>query len=132
MRSEISSLVTISCFRSAIISDRSDVIAVGGSSVSMLTGEILVALGEGSVRLVTWGRIDAMSRLICSRIAFLISATAEVIISRREVISFFKACISAVYWVAVAANVGEDAIVLWLVAVDMTVGAIEAIKPSES
>jgi len=62
-------------------------------------------------------------------IAVLISATAEVImLLHREVILFFRASSSAMYCAAVANCAGRDATVFWLVAVEATVGVVEAIQ----
>jgi len=64
--------------------------------------------------------------------AFLISATAEVIMLCREAILFFRSAKSAACCVALVACVGGEAALGWLVAVDATVVTVGAVEPSES
>ncbi len=85
IRSEISSLVAISCFRPAMRSERSGVVAVGGStSVSIwLEVRVSVSLVEG------WHCVGRET------MTFLSSATAEVMKLRSSESSFLMASSSA-------------------------------------
>jgi len=64
--------------------------------------------------------------------ALLISATAEVIMLHRDIISSLRDSISTTYWAVVTDGAGNDAAVVWLVELETTVGVVEAIEPSES
>jgi len=85
MRLEISSLVAMSCFRSAMRSEIAGVVAVGGStSVSILfTVGVSVSLGEG------WHCVGR------EMMTFFSSATAEVMKLHSSESSFLMASSSA-------------------------------------
>jgi len=115
MMSEISSLVAISCFRSAIRSERSGVVG-GSTSVSILLKVgVFVSLVEGSMTLGTWGQIEAISCLICSMVLF----------NRvwSSCISFLSDCMSIAYAVVI---VGWDDVELLEQGGELLVMGVEA------